>query len=59
MSLLLLFGGSGIAAPIEPADGEIIYVKAQDRTISIPAQDRTIAARANDRTILIPERPTP
>ena len=38
------------AAALELPDGEIIYVRAEDRTITV---------RAEDRTITVPVRPTP
>ena len=56
---LLFQLSAGPAAAIEPADGEIIYVLAADRTVGIGAADRTVAVTAEDRTILPPVRPTP
>jgi len=53
----------GLAAsspvPAEAADGEIIYVLANDRTIAVSAVDSTIAVSDDDRTVLCPVRPTP
>ena len=55
----ILFGLSPTGpVAIEVADGEIIYVMAQDRTIGIQSEDRTIAVPADTRTILAPVRPT-
>ncbi len=57
------FSYRGIAAsspvPAEDADGEIIVVAAQDRTVAVMALDHTVSVRAVDRTILCPARPTP
>lgn len=50
---------SGAAAAIGPADGEILYVLADDRTIAVETDDRTMAVAADDRTIVIEARPTP
>ena len=54
------FSYRGIAtAAAEPADGEIVYVEAVDRTVLVAAVDHTISVEFNDRTILAEPRPTP
>lgn len=56
----ILFGLSPTGpVAVEPADGEIIHVRAADVTIRVESSDRVIAVRAEDRTILIEDKPTP
>ena len=57
--LLLVFTGAGIAAPIEAADGEVIDVMNEDRTIAVPSEDRTIEVQADEHQIVPNVRPTP
>lgn len=56
---LLFQLSAGAASAVEPADGEIVHVTAEDRTILVEAVTRTVSVTAYDRTILIEEKPTP